>query len=213
MDTGSVAAGGERGGDHHRPLTAETKVTERFSHVVGFDDAPFHREHRGDVFVVGAVFAGARLDGVLPGRVRRDGANSTRELVRMVRESRFAPQLQCVLLQGVALAGFNVIDAPRLSEALGLPVLIVARRTPDHSAIRRALLQRVPGGRRKWQLIERLGAMEALLGVQVQRVGLTLEEAQGVLQRFCLHSRIPEPLRTAHLIAAALAGGWSRQRV
>ena len=188
-------------------------MTGRFSHVVGFDDAPFRREHRGDVPVVGAVFTGARLDGVLAGRVRRDGANSTRELVRMVRESRFAPQLQCVLLQGVALAGFNVIDARGLSAALGLPVLIVARRMPDRPAIQQALLQRVPGGRRKWQLIERLGAMEALQEVQVQRVGLTLEEAHVLLQRFCLHSRIPEPLRTAHLIAGALAGGWSRQRV
>lgn len=188
-------------------------MTERFSHVVGFDDAPFRREHRGDVPVVGAVFAGARLDGVLAGRVRRDGTNSTRELVRLVQESRFAPHLQCVLLQGVALAGFNVIDAPQLSEALHLPVLIVARRTPDRSAMRQALLQRVPGGRRKWQLIERLGAMEALLEVQVQRVGLTLEEAHVLLRRFCLHSRIPEPLRTAHLIAGAFGGGWSRQRV
>ncbi|MDJ0872965.1 MAG: DUF99 family protein, partial [Gammaproteobacteria bacterium] len=44
-----------------------------FSNVVGFDDAPFARDHRGNVRVVGAVFARDRLDGVLVGRVRRDG--------------------------------------------------------------------------------------------------------------------------------------------
>lgn len=185
----------------------------RLSHVVGFDDAPFTSEHRGDVTVAGAVFSGARLEGVLCGRVRRDGANATRELVRMVRQSRFAPQLQCVLLQGVALAGFNVIDVLQLSESLSLPVLVVARRAPDRPAIREALLHRVPAGRRKWQLIERLGPMEPLVAVHVQRVGLTLVQAQALLERFALHSRIPEPLRTAHLIAGALAGGWSKQRV
>ena len=35
------------------------------SHVVGFDDAPFARWYRGDVPVVGAVFCGLRLEGVV----------------------------------------------------------------------------------------------------------------------------------------------------
>lgn len=188
-------------------------MSSRLSHVVGFDDAPFACGHRGNVSVIGAVFTGPRLDGVLSGRVRRDGADSTRELVRMVQESRFVPHLQGVLLQGIALAGFNVIDVLRLSEALMLPVLVVARRAPDRQAIREALLNRVSGGRRKWQLIERLGPMEPLAQVHVQRVGLTLAQAEALLERFCLYSRVPEPLRTAHLIAGALAGGKSRQRV
>lgn len=34
-----------------------------FANVIGFDDAPFSRTHRGDVTVVGAVFAGAGLKG------------------------------------------------------------------------------------------------------------------------------------------------------
>ena len=48
----------------------------RLSNVVGFDDAPFAKAHRGNVKVVGAVFARERLDGVLVGQVRRDGANT-----------------------------------------------------------------------------------------------------------------------------------------
>jgi endonuclease V-like protein UPF0215 family len=31
-----------------------------------------------------------------------------------------------------------------------------------------------------------------------------------VVERFALHSHIPEPLRTAHLIAGAIAEGQSR---
>lgn len=185
----------------------------RLSHVVGFDDAPFRPQHRGDVPVVGAVFAGTRLDGVLWGRVRRDGANATRVLVEMAAGSRFAPQLQLVLLQGIALAGFNVVDARHLASQLRVPVLVVARRAPDLPAIRRALLERVPGGQRKWRLIESLGPMEPLAGVYVQRVGLAISEAETVIRRLALHGRIPEPLRTAHLIAAGVGGRPSRQRV
>ena len=183
------------------------------SHVIGFDDAPFPREHRGDVPVVGAVYAGLRLEGVLCGRVRRDGANATRELVRLARTSRFAPQLQLVLLQGIALAGFNVVDVNRLSQELGVPVLAVARRAPRMPRIRSALLQRVRGGARKWRLIERLGPMERIAALQVQRVGIDASTAERVIRRLAVNGTIPEPLRTAHLIAGAMVEGQSRGRV
>ncbi len=184
-----------------------------FSHVVGFDDAPFPRSHRGDVPVVGAVFAGTRLDGILHGKVRRDGANAARSLVRLIATSKFAPQIQLVLLQGVALAGFNVVDLHEINRRLGVPALIVARRPPRLAQIREALLTRVPGGARKWRLIARLGPMEPIAGLFVQRVGLSAAEAARVLERLSLHSRVPEPLRVAHLIAGAIVMGQSRGRV
>jgi len=196
-----------------RPSERMARVRPRpFANVVGFDDAPFPPGHRGDVPVVGAVYAAERLDGVLIGKVRRDGANSARRLGSLVAGSRFSGHVQLVLLQGVALAGFNVVDAHELAHRLDLPVLIVARRAPDIGAIERALRRSVPGGARKWSIIQRLGPMEPLGAVFVQRVGLTLEEARGVLGRFALHGHIPEPLRVAHLIAGALGRGESRGR-
>lgn len=187
-------------------------MSRRLSHVVGFDDAPFERAHRGDVMVVGAVYAAARLEGVLATRVRRDGANATRALAECVRGSRFRAQLHAVLLQGIAFAGFNVVDLAALHERLALPVLVVARRKPDLAKIRRALLEHVPGGARKWRLIERAGPMEPAAGVWVQRAGLSPGEARSLVRRFALNGRLPEPLRTAHLIAGAIARGESRHR-
>ncbi len=183
------------------------------SHVIGFDDAPFRPGHRGDVLVVGSVFCGARLEGVLCGKVRRDGANATSTLVRLVSETRFRPHLQAVLLQGIALAGFNVVDLRGLSRALDIPVIAVTRRAPKWNAIRRALLDKVPGGRRKWRLIEQAGPMEALGGVYVQRAGIDLDATLSLIKAFAVNSAIPEPLRTAHLIAAGVALGESRHRV
>ena len=187
-------------------------MVKRISHVIGFDDAPFARAHRGDVLIVGAVFAGTRLEGVLSGKVRRDGANATRVLIDLVRRSRFGAQVQAILLQGVAFAGFNVVDVHAVHEALKIPVLVVARRAPKLAAIRTALLHKVPGGRRKWALIERLGPMEAVQGVYVQRAGITLDKAADLIRRLALHSTLPEPLRTAHLIAGGVTQGESRHR-
>jgi uncharacterized protein len=82
-------------------------LSRRLTHVIGFDDAPFPEAHRGDVLIVGAVYAGERLSGVVTGKVRRDGANATRVLAALVRGSRFYSQLHVMCLQGIALAGFN----------------------------------------------------------------------------------------------------------
>ena len=186
---------------------------KRLSHAVGFDDAPFERSHRGNVTVIGAVYAGTRLDGMLSGTVRRDGIDSTRVLIKLVCTSRFRKHLQLVMLQGIALAGFNVVDIAQLHDALGLPVLVVSRRRPDLDAIRRALLEHVRGGARKWKLIERAGPMEPVAGVWIQRAGLSAPDAQAAIERLAVHSIVPEPLRTAHIIAGGLAPGDSRQRV
>jgi uncharacterized protein len=185
---------------------------KRYSNLIGFDDAPFPRGYSGPVKLVGAVFAGTRFDGVVVGQIEKDGADSTDEIVRLVGGTRFAEHVQLVVLQGIAVGGFNVVDALALQQRLGLPVLVVARKQPDMASIRRALLSRVPGGLRKWELVEKLGPMESQGDVWIQRVGITPAQAASVIERFAIHSRIPEPLRVAHLIAGALAVGQSHGR-
>ena len=186
-------------------------MTRRLSHVIGFDDAPFIRSHRGDVPIVGAIYAGTQLHGIVFDRVRRDGANATDRLSRVVGSSRFRSSLQAVMLQGIALAGFNVIDLPALHVKTGLPVLVVVRRPPKLPRIRRALSQ-VPGGERKWRLIEKAGPMEACGGVWVQRAGLSPKQARELLTGSTRSGNLPEPIRTAHLVADALVRGESRSR-
>lgn len=184
----------------------------RRSYLIGIDDAPFPPGHRGDVPTVGAIFNGARLEGVLIDKVRRDGANATTRLAGMICKSRFASSLQVVLLQGITVAGFNVVDLPQLNARTGLPVIAVSRHRPDRDRIRRALLKTVPGGRRKWRIIERLEPAEKCGPLYLHSAGMPLPEAAALVERFATNSHVPEPLRTAHLIAGALAHGESRHR-
>jgi uncharacterized protein len=187
--------------------------TGTFSHVIGVDDAPFAREHRGRVQIVGACMAGGRLDGVLSSHVRRDGADATRAIAAMVGGSRFHAHCHAVLMQGIAVAGFNVVDLAALAEQLERPVLVVARRKPRLDAIRAALLEKVPGGARKWRLIEQAGPMEPVAGVWVQRAGgLSMEDAGRLVADSVVMGRIPEALRVAHLIAGGVTDGHSRGR-
>lgn len=183
------------------------------SHIIGFDDAPFDRSHRGAVRVVGAVYAAKRLEGIVTGYVMRDGRDATDVLASLVNESKFAAHLQLVMLQGLTLAGFNVVDLQRLHRLLDLPVLVVARKAPDLQSIREALLKYVENGAEKWEIVASLDPMEPVGNVYVQRAGLSRAEAQQVIERTALHSNVPEPLRTAHLIAGGIATGESGRRV
>ena len=72
------------------------------SNVIGFDDAPFPRDLCGSVKVVGAVFARLRLDGVLIGRVEKDGSDAAEAIANLVGRSKFAEHAQLILLQGIA---------------------------------------------------------------------------------------------------------------
>ncbi len=183
------------------------------THIIGIDDAPFPKRHRGNVLVVGSVFTGCRLDGVLCGDVRRDGVNATDRLIDLIGTSRFHGHLQLVMLQGIALAGFNVVDIWKLRNALDLPVLVICRKRPDLAAVAKALLEKVPGGRRKWRLIQRAGEMEPVAGVYIQRAGIDLEQASEVIRKTAKHSVIPEPLRTSHIIARGITRHPGRHRV
>lgn len=180
------------------------------TNVIGFDDAPFEREHKGDVPLVGVVCSRTRIDGILVSKIRRDGANATRTMIEMIETSQFRSHVRAVLLQGIAVGGFNVVDVHALHDALGLPVIAIARKLPDFASMKKALFSRVPGAERKWKLIESAGTMERVREVWIQRVGITVDHARELLAATTLHGNLPEPLRVAHLFAGAMVTGRSR---
>jgi uncharacterized protein len=183
------------------------------SHVIAFDDAPFDKARRGDISIIGVAYAGNRLDGVMSGKIRRDGVNSTKTITALIFASRFHAHNQAIFLQGIALGGFNVIDLRALYDALSVPIIVVMRRRPNLQAIKRALLEHVPGGQRKWQLIENAGAIDVVADVFIQRMGINLGTAEKLIRKFAIHSVVPEPLRVAHLIAGGVTRGHSTGRV
>ncbi len=187
-------------------------MTRRYSNVIGVDDGPFERSHRGDVALIGVVFTRSRLDGVMLGKLRKDGANATKAIASMIEGSPFVEHAQLILLGGITFGGFNVVDIAELHERLERPVLVLARRKPKLAIIRETLLDKVPGGARKWALIDKAGPMEPCAELWVQRAGLTLEQAGQAIRDLTIHGKLPEPVRVAHLIAGGYVEGLSRGR-
>ena len=93
--------------------------------AIGFDDAPFERARRGDVSVAGVVCAGTRFEGLVWGRVRRDGWNATRELV-LVDSTTGLPEIFELLFSDAIipfkLGDYTIMQTVMLVEQMSLPV-------------------------------------------------------------------------------------------
>lgn len=182
----------------------------RISNVIGFDDAPFERGKAGKVALVGTVCSGTRLDIVVRGDIEQDGSDATRVMAELVREKKLV-HVRGVLMQGITMAGFNVVDIHALAEELGLPVLVVMRRRPKMQQFLDALAK-VEHSAQKKCLLDKAGPIEACGKLWVHRAGLSLEEGYELIERTTLHGAIPEPLRLAHIIAGGTTLGVSRGR-
>ncbi len=177
--------------------------------ILGIDDAPFNKFKKDNVLVVGTMFRGGSwIDGLLSTKIAVDGNNSTQKLINMINKSKFKPQLQCIILDGIALGGFNIVDVQELNRKTRIPVLVVIRRMPDFKKIQAALKKLKKTG--KYKLIEKAGPVHKMGKIYVQLSGLTLEQAKQILRITCTHSLLPEPIRVAHLIAAGVVRGESK---
>lgn len=161
--------------------------------------------------VAGVVCAGTRFEGMVWGRVRVDGWTATDTLCKLLERGKFLPQLHLVLIDGITLGGFNVVDLPLLSRRLGLPCAAVMRRPPDLQAVERAL-RKLPQPERRLDLLRRAGPIHVDPPFAFQVQGAEPAELAAALRRITDRGNVPEPLRLAHLIATAVVRGESGRR-
>jgi endonuclease V-like protein UPF0215 family len=179
--------------------------------AIGFDDAPFARRRGGRVHVAGVVCAGTRFEGMVWGHVRQDGWDATERLAGMLLGGKFLPQLHLVLLDGLSLGGFNLVDLDGLAIRLGRPCVAVMRRPPDLAAVERAI-RRLPRPERRLRLLARAGPVHERPPFTFQVRGAGPGEVAEALSRLTDRGQVPEPLRLAHLVGAAVRLGESGRR-
>jgi len=178
--------------------------------VLGIDDGVFTPHSKELVDVVGVVFRGGLwLDGFMHTRVQVDGMDATQKLTKMITSSPHHRQLRVVMLNGVTMAGFNIVDINHLYEKVKLPIIAVTRDKPNFVDVKKAL-QNLPQTEKRWKAIEDAGKIikvrirEREDPIYVHVAGVSEETAKCILRSTSTRSNIPEPLRVAHIIASGL---------
>jgi len=178
--------------------------------VLGIDDGVFTPHSNELVDVVGVIYRGGYwLDGFMHTKVQVDGLDATEKLAEMITSSPHYAQLRVIMLNGVTLAGFNVVDIEELYQRVKLPVIAVTRDKPDFDDIKEAL-KNLPQSEERWRAIETAGKIIKVRTrngeepVYVHVAGVSEEDAKRILKSTSTRSNVPEALRVAHIIASGL---------
>lgn len=194
-------------------MTVKFRSIKKEVRILGIDDGRFEFRNRLSklVEVIGVVYRGGYwLDGVMRTEVEIDGMDATEKITAMITKSPHYGQLRVVTLNGITLAGFNVVDIKKLFKKLRLPVIAVTREKPNLEEIREALMN-LPDYERRWEAIKNAGKIievctrRGVKPVYTQIAGLLEVDAEKILRKTSTRSNVPEALRVAHIIASGLA--------
>jgi endonuclease V-like protein UPF0215 family len=181
--------------------------------ILGIDDGPFTKDDK-EVIVIGVVYRGGEfIDGLLRTFVEIDGLDATEKLAKMINSSRHKQQLKVIMLDGITLGGFNIVDVKKLYSETKIPIIVINRKVPDLKSIKTALEKNFEDFEKRWKMILNAGKIKELrlekFSLYYQNVGLEDEEAEEIILTSMKHAQIPEPLRVAHLIATGIVKGES----
>ncbi len=150
------------------------------------------------------------VEGVLSCRVSIDGTNATAKIISMIRRSRFAEQVKIVALNGIAIAGLNVVDTARASAALGAEFAIMVRHRP-RKALLIGALKRLASETGE-DVSGRIAMVDAEGRFPVYKAcGLFVQSKMKMEESLCRN--VFEGLRISHLIARGVSTGESVGRI
>ncbi|MFQ6136332.1 MAG: DUF99 family protein [Candidatus Hydrothermarchaeales archaeon] len=184
--------------------------------VLGIDDAPFKFKSREKVPLVGTVFRGGEyIEGVLKTEITSDGNDATERIAQMINSSRHREQIRVMMLDGITVGGFNIIDLKKLFDETHIPIIVVTRRLPDLGSVMSAI-ENFEDKDEKLRALNSAGEIHEVKldsgKVFIHACGIGLEDAKKVIRLSVKRGLIPEPIRVAHLIASAMVKGESKGR-
>jgi uncharacterized protein len=153
---------------------------------------------RRDLIIDGMIFASATLG----------GDDATDNIIWMHR-SLARDDVNCILLDGLVISMYNIIDGGRVADETCLPV--VAITFEDSRGLAGTIKHHSGDG---WQFkleqYERLGKRERITlqtgkNLFIRCWGLSQKRAVALLNSFTLQGSVPEPIRVAKLAARSVS--------
>jgi len=132
----------------------------------------------------------------------------------MVKNTKHREQLKLIMIDGIALGGFNVVDGEKIYLETNLPVITITRKKPDMKKIEKALKKHFDDWGDRMKIINKGKTEEIKLRypIYIKHFGISKEEAIEAIKISIIRGAIPEPIRVAHLIATGIKKGESSGR-
>lgn len=180
--------------------------------ILGIDDGPF-RFDQDKTLVIGVVMRGnGYLEGVLKREIEVDGKDSTDVILDMIKKTRHRDQIRVIMLDGIALGGFNIVDIDRLYKECEIPVITITREKPDFDMILKTLQMKFSDWEERWKMFKDNKIYEIETShnpIYISCKGVSVEEAKEIIKISTIRGVVPEPIRVAHIIASGVVRGES----
>ena len=180
--------------------------------TIGFDDAKFEfNSNSKTTNLIGIICQGTRMVGMVKDKIFIDGDNATDILIELTRQNE--KHVQFILTDTITFGGFNIIDLEKIYDITKKPIIAVTERLVDLNAVRKALVNKFPKKyEEKLKNIVNAGDLYetsiktagGLSNVYFHSKGIQFPEVDALLNKVCIDSKIPEPVRLAHIIGKAL---------
>ncbi|MFX0047548.1 MAG: DUF99 family protein [Candidatus Hermodarchaeota archaeon] len=183
-----------------------------FPITIGFDDAKFtFNSSSKTTDLIGIICQGTRMVGMVKKEILIDGNNATEVLIELTKQNE--KHVQYIITDTITFGGFNIIDLEKVYKFTNKPIIAVTEKIVDLEAVRKAVVKKFPiKYNDKLQYIVNAGELyetfvETAGGyskVYFHSKGIQISEVDSLLNKICIDSKIPEPVRLAHIIGKAL---------
>ena len=147
------------------------------------------------------------IDGFVFGSATLEGDDSTDAILKMF-DVLERPDVSYVLISGLIVSLYNIIDIQELYEQLKIPIIAVTYH--DSAGIESAIKYHFPNSyESKLLAYKKLGnrkkiTLDTSHDVFVRHEGCTVTDVQKILNELTLQGSYPEPLRVSQLLAKTL---------
>ena len=147
------------------------------------------------------------IDGFVMGHSTVGGDDATDAILAM-HEKLNRSDVSFLLISGIVISLYNILDVKRISEKIGLPVVGVTYE--ESSGIEDAIKHHFPESyEAKLAEYSKLGVREKITlhtshNLYIQNEGCTVLEAKQLLDKMTLQGSVPQPLSITGLLALAL---------
>lgn len=149
------------------------------------------------------------IDGMVFGSATIEGDDATDNIISM-HTSLSRDDINCILLDGLVISMYNIIDGERVATETDLPVLAITFEESASGDLEGSIKHHFKNWQNKLEQYQKLGMREKVAlktgkSLFIRCWGLSQEKAVAILNSFTLQGSIPEPIRVAKLAARSYA--------
>lgn len=168
--------------------------------TLGIDDGKIISSE-SSVSIFGIFYRGSEeIQKVVETKIEKDGLNATEKILEIIRTDS-SDHLKAVFLDGITFGGLNLADIEKIWKESSVPAIAVNRKKPSKKEVKKACKQQTETSKRE-KIIDNAGELVNIKGLWLQYKGLEKQKTKEIIEKTRRWAKIPEPLRTAHLIAS-----------